>query len=366
MKTASNTKVIIGLSGGVDSAVAAYLLQQQGYQVEALFMKNWEEDDAEDYCTSAVDLADAEQVCNTLDIPLRTVNFSTEYWDRVFEYFLSEYKAGRTPNPDIICNKEIKFKAFLDYALSLGADYIATGHYVRSVTNNNLTQMLRGVDKNKDQSYFLYTLGQKALKHSLFPLGGYDKPDVRKIAQKLGFENSGKKDSTGICFIGERKFAEFLERFIPAQPGEIISDSGTVIGTHNGLMFHTLGQRKGLGIGGLAESAEDPWYVYGKNVTTNQLLVCQGGDNQLLMTNHLSCSQLHWIAQTEPDLQSRISCKTRYRQPDQDCTISITKQGADVSFTKLQRAVTPGQSVVFYHDDICLGGGIIDATSLQD
>jgi len=371
MKTPENTKVIIGLSGGVDSAVAAHLLLQQGYQVEGLFMKNWEEDDDTDYCTAAVDLADAEQVCEVLGIPLRTANFSAEYWDRVFEYFLTEYKAGRTPNPDIICNKEIKFKAFLDYALLLGADYIATGHYAQKKNcqtdkHSIRAEMLRGVDTNKDQTYFLYTLGQKALTHTLFPLGQYEKPEVRKIANKLGFANSAKKDSTGICFIGERKFADFLERFIPAQPGEIISDRGVVIGKHNGLMFHTLGQRKGLGIGGLAESAEDPWYVYGKNLEANQLLVCQGGENKLLMTNHLSCTSLHWIDELLPQQTFEVSCKVRYRQPDQNCTLTITDTGANVYFPESQRAVTPGQSIVFYRDDVCLGGAIIDATWMED
>jgi tRNA-specific 2-thiouridylase len=365
MKSPENTKVIIGLSGGVDSAVAAHLLLEQGYQVEGLFMKNWEEDDDTDYCTAATDLADAEQICDVLNIPLRTANFAAEYWDRVFEYFLTEYKAGRTPNPDIICNKEIKFKAFLDYALLLGADFIATGHYAQRVNENNESLMLRGLDSNKDQTYFLYTLGQKALDHTIFPLGEYEKPRVREIAAKLGFANSAKKDSTGICFIGERKFADFLERFIPAQPGEIISDLGKVIGKHNGLMFHTLGQRKGLGIGGLQESADDPWYVYGKNLDKNQLLVCQGGDNMLLMTNNLHCSQLHWISEIAPEKNFSVTCKVRYRQPDQLCNITLTETGATLNFPNLQRAVTPGQSVVFYRDEVCLGGAIIDETWLE-
>jgi tRNA-specific 2-thiouridylase len=365
MKEVRDTKVIIGLSGGVDSAVAAYLLKEQGYQVEALFMKNWEEDDDADYCSSAVDLEDAEQICNVLNIPLRTVNFATEYWDRVFESFLIEYRAGRTPNPDIICNKEIKFKAFLDFALELGADYIATGHYAQTSLSNGRFQLLRGADHNKDQSYFLYTLGQKALSHSLFPLSELQKPEVRKIAASVGFNNSEKKDSTGICFIGERKFADFLERFIPAQPGKIISDTGNTIGLHNGLMFHTLGQRKGLGIGGLADGGEEPWYVYDKDLSRNELLVCQGGDNYLLMSNRLTCSQLHWINETEPVNTFTASCKTRYRQSDQQCEVTITSSGATVVFTQLQRAVTPGQSIVFYDGDVCLGGGIIDSTQMD-
>ncbi len=365
MKKPEDTKVIIGLSGGVDSAVAAYLLKEQGYQVEALFMKNWEEDDNSEYCSAAVDLVDAKQICDVLDISLRTANFSYEYWERVFEYFLIEYKAGRTPNPDIICNKEIKFKAFLDFALDLGADFIATGHYAQRI-DINPSKMLRGIDNNKDQSYFLYTLGQKALNHTLFPLGQYEKPEVRKIAAKLGFDNSAKKDSTGICFIGERKFTDFLEQFIPAQPGDVLSDTGNIIGKHNGLMFHTLGQRKGLGIGGLSESADKPWYVYGKDLTNNHLLVCQGGNNKLLMSNHLKCSQLHWVDEQKPAEQFNVTCKVRYRQPDQKCSVIITETGATVSFPEEQRAVTPGQSIVFYREDICLGGGIIDTTWMEN
>ena len=366
MKSVDKTKVIIGLSGGVDSAVAAFLLKQQGYQVEGLFMKNWEEDDDTDYCTAAVDLADAEQICSVLDIPLRTANFSAEYWDRVFEYFLIEYKAGRTPNPDIICNKEIKFKAFLDYALLLGADFIATGHYAQKLNSHAKAQMLKAVDANKDQTYFLYALGQKALQHTLFPLGNYEKPEVRKIAKQLGFKNSAKKDSTGICFIGERKFTDFLQQYLPAQPGDIISDKGEIIGQHNGLMFHTLGQRKGLGIGGLAQSTDDPWYVYGKDLANNRLLVCQGGNNNLLMTNRLTCSQLLWINEQQPELAFNVRCKVRYRQPDQDCSVNLTEAGAMVSFPDHQRAITPGQSVVFYQGERCLGGAIIDATWMEN
>ncbi len=364
MKTPENTKVIIGISGGVDSAVAAQLLVEQGYQVEGLFMKNWEEDDSSEYCSATVDLADAEQVCKVLGIPLRTANFSYEYWERVFEYFLTEYRAGRTPNPDIICNKEIKFKAFLDFALSLGADFIATGHYARSTNEGTHTRLLRGKDDNKDQTYFLYTLGQHALSHSLFPIGMLEKPEVRKIAEKSGFANSDKKDSTGICFIGERKFNDFLERFLPAQPGEIMNNSGDILGQHNGLMFHTLGQRKGLGIGGLSNSDDEPWYVYGKDISNNQLLVCQGGDNPLMMTNQLQCSQLHWIDELQPETPFNATCKIRYRQPDQACSVSITGNEAEVTFPELQRAVTPGQSVVFYQGEHCIGGGIIDSTSM--
>ena len=362
IKNNAKTKVIVGISGGVDSAVSAYLLKQQGYQVEGLFMKNWDEDDNEEYCSAAEDLADAEQICQSLGIPLRSVNFSAEYWDRVFEYFLTEYRAGRTPNPDIMCNKEIKFKAFLDFALSSGADYIATGHYVRRSDNDDRVQMLKGLDHNKDQSYFLYTLGQEQISRSLFPLGDFQKPKVREIAMQQGFDNASKKDSTGICFIGERKFTEFLERFLPANPGEIYSDSGEMLGKHNGLMFHTIGQRKGLGIGGMTESNDDPWYVYGKDVEKNILLVCQGGQNPLLMNNRLKCSQLHWVAGKAPADTFDAQCKVRYRQPDQACSVAIEDNQAVVTFVESQRAVTTGQSVVFYQNDICLGGGIIDAT----
>lgn len=362
MKAIKDTKVIIGLSGGVDSAVAAHLLQKQGYQVEALFMKNWDEDDDKEYCSAEVDLADAEQICQVLDIPLRTVNFATEYWDNVFEHFLTEYRLGRTPNPDIICNKEIKFKAFLDFALGLGADFIATGHYAQRITENSQALMLRGVDNNKDQSYFLYTLGQRELSHTIFPLGGYQKPEVRQLAEQLGFDNFNKKDSTGICFIGERKFADFLERFIAAQPGDIVNPDGHILGTHNGLMFHTLGQRKGLGIGGMSDSSEEAWYVYAKDIESNQLYVCQGHDNALMLTSHLSCSQLHWVKGIAPSDKFNGTCKNRYRQSDQDCSVNIVDGEAIVSFTQLQRAVTPGQSVVFYDGQICLGGGIIGKT----
>jgi tRNA-specific 2-thiouridylase len=256
-----NQKVIIGMSGGVDSSVAALLLLEQGYQVEGLFMKNWEEDDSEEYCTATEDLADAQSVSDMLGIKLHTVNFSSEYWDQVFEYFLEEYRSGRTPNPDIMCNKEIKFKAFLDYAIDLGADFIATGHYARIDRSNSQIKMLKGLDDNKDQSYFLYTLQQHQLEKSLFPIGELEKPEVRKLAEKAGFDTANKKDSTGICFIGERKFTEFLQRFLPAQPGEIITPEGELIGKHQGLMYYTLGQRQGLGIGGLKTASDAPWFV---------------------------------------------------------------------------------------------------------
>jgi len=367
MNSLSKTKVIVGLSGGVDSAVAAYLLKKQGYSVEALFMKNWDEDDDQEYCSAEVDLADAEQICKVLDIPLKSINFSAEYWDNVFEHFLQEYRSNRTPNPDIICNKEIKFKAFLDYAQHLGADYIATGHYVQKFSDDKSHQLSlgRGLDEGKDQSYFLYTLNQNALDHSLFPLGHYQKSKVREIAHQMGFDNFDKKDSTGICFIGERKFTEFLERFIPAQPGNIVDTDDNIIGAHNGLMFHTLGQRKGLGIGGLADSNEDAWYVYGKDAANNQLQVCQGHNNPKMFTQKLNCSQLHWVAGIAPAEQFSSSCKTRYRQADQQCDVIISADDASmakVTFSNSQRAITPGQSIVFYQGAVCLGGGIIDST----
>ena len=355
-------RVIVGISGGVDSSVAALLLLEQGYQVEGLFMKNWEEDDTEDYCSAEVDLADAQSVCEQLKIPLQSVNFSSEYWDRVFEYFLAEYKAGRTPNPDIMCNKEIKFKAFLDYALEQGADYIATGHYARLSKKKHIISLLKGIDENKDQTYFLHTLNQKQLANSLFPVGELKKSEVRRIAEREGFTTARKRDSTGICFIGERKFKEFLQRFLPAQPGDIITPEGEVIGKHSGVMYYTLGQRQGLGIGGLKDKSEDPWFVVDKNIASTQLIAAQGHNHPLLRNKQLEASQLHWIADTPPARQFTCKAKVRYRQSDQPCEVIITdNQQCRVIFETAQRAITPGQSVVFYDNDICLGGAIIDA-----
>jgi len=356
-------KVIIGMSGGVDSSVAALLLLEQGYQVEGLFMKNWEEDDTEEYCTATEDLADAQSVSDTLGIKLHTVNFSGEYWDRVFEYFLEEYRSGRTPNPDIMCNKEIKFKAFLEYALELGADYIATGHYARIDRSSPTLKMLKGVDNNKDQTYFLYTLQQNQLIKSLFPVGELEKSKVRELAQKAGFDTANKKDSTGICFIGERKFTEFLQRFLPAQPGEIITPDGIVIGKHQGLMYYTFGQRQGLGIGGLKSASEAPWFVVDKNLETNQLIAAQGHNHPLLLKQQLKASQLHWVSGNAPSNDFRCKAKIRYRQTEQVCHVLIDSDNINecvVCFDKPQRAITPGQSIVFYDGEICLGGGIID------
>lgn len=353
-------RVIVGISGGVDSSVAALRLIEQGYAVEGLFMKNWEQDDDDDYCAAAEDLQDAQQVCDKLGIKLHSVNFADQYWDRVFQNFLDEYSAGRTPNPDILCNKEIKFKAFLDYALQLGADYIATGHYVRKGEKNALYQLLKGLDENKDQSYFLYTLNQKQLKHSLFPVGDIEKPEVRRIAEKAGFVTHNKKDSTGICFIGERKFKDFLQQFLPAQPGGIKTLDGKIVGKHHGLMYYTLGQRKGLGIGGVKNASEEPWFSVKKDLDNNVLYVAQGEHPSLYHT-HLNASQLTWCSGVMPQLPYQCKAKVRYRQADQQCTIhSIENGSATVSFNEAQRAITPGQSIVFYKDDNCLGGGIID------
>ncbi|EKA4518320.1 tRNA (5-methylaminomethyl-2-thiouridylate)-methyltransferase [Vibrio cholerae] len=360
----SQKKVIVGMSGGVDSSVSAYLLKQQGYQVEGLFMKNWEEDDNEEYCTAAEDLADAQAVCDKLGIPLHTINFAAEYWDNVFEYFLAEYKAGRTPNPDILCNKEIKFKAFLEFADEvLDADYIAMGHYVRRTfpQNGEKPQMLRGLDGNKDQSYFLYTLSHEQVARSLFPVGELEKPEVRRIAEEQGLITAKKKDSTGICFIGERKFTDFLSRYLPAQPGKIETPEGKVIGEHQGLMYHTLGQRKGLHIGGMKESSEQPWYVADKDLKRNVLIAVQGADHPLLKSHSLVAAQLHWVDRTPITEPVRCSVKTRYRQSDIACTIiPLSDDRIKVMFDEPQVAVTPGQSAVFYQGEICLGGGIIE------
>lgn len=362
MSDNSQKKVIVGMSGGVDSSVSAYLLQQQGYQVAGLFMKNWEEYDNEEYCSAATDLADAQAVCDKLGIELHTVNFAAEYWDNVFELFLAEYKAGRTPNPDILCNKEIKFKAFLEFAAEdLGADYIATGHYVRRRDIDGTTQLLRGVDTNKDQSYFLYTLSHEQVAQSLFPVGELEKPEVRKIAEQLDLATAKKKDSTGICFIGERKFRDFLGRYLPAQPGKIMTVDGEEIGQHQGLMYHTLGQRKGLGIGGTKDGGEDPWYVVEKDLENNVLLVAQGHDHPSLYSQGLIAQQLHWVDRKTVTEPFRCVVKTRYRQPDIACTVTpIDDERIEVRFDEPVAAVTPGQSAVFYIDEVCLGGGVIE------
>ena len=352
-------KIIVGMSGGVDSSVAAMLLLEQGHEVEGLFMKNWEDDDDEQYCAAAVDLADAQSVCDTLGIRLHSVNFATEYWDRVFAHFLDEYRAGRTPNPDILCNKEIKFRAFLDYARHLGADRIATGHYARVEHHDGHHRLLRGRDADKDQSYFLYTLNQAQLQHALFPLGDYLKADIRQLAAAQQLSTHDKKDSTGICFIGERRFDTFLQRYLPANPGDIETTEGDTIGRHNGLMYYTLGQRKGIGIGGLKQAGDAPWYVVGKDLERNVLIVGQGQHHPRLYHRQLHCHQLHWVSGTMSATR-RCTAKIRYRQPDQVCTIeALGDDMLRVHFEQPQRAITPGQSIVFYDDAICLGGGII-------
>jgi len=354
-------RVIVGMSGGVDSSVAALLLMQQGYQVEGLFMKNWDEDDGTEYCTAKQDLADAESVCQRLGIKLHTANFAAEYWDNVFEYFLAEYKAGRTPNPDILCNREIKFKVFLEYANMLGADLIATGHYARRRDENGRTYLLKGLDGNKDQSYFLHAVGEAEFAQSLFPLGELEKPEVRRIAEETGFITSTKKDSTGICFIGERRFKDFLEQYLPAQPGEMQTPEGVVMGEHGGLMYHTIGQRQGLGIGGVKGAGDQPWYVVGKDLARNVLLVAQGKHHPLLYSTGLKASQTHWINGAAPSETFRAAAKTRYRQEDQPCEIRVSAAGdLTIAFDQPQRAVTPGQSVVIYQDEVCLGGAVID------
>ena len=359
-KPPADTRVIVGMSGGVDSSVSAALLLEQGYQVEGLFMKNWDEDDGTEYCTAKEDLADAQAVSDKLGIKLHTANFAAEYWDNVFEHFLEEYQAGRTPNPDILCNREIKFKAFLEYALSLGADLIATGHYARRADRDGQSLLLRGVDTNKDQSYFLHAVGGEQLSRTLFPVGELEKPEVRRIAEKYELATARKKDSTGICFIGERRFSDFLKRYLPAQPGEIQTTDGKVIGRHHGLMYHTIGQRQGLGIGGRQGASDDPWYVLRKDLDRNVLVVGQGNDHPWLFSSALECSLIYWVNPMDIQEPLRLTAKVRYRQPDQDCTLEPVEGGWLIRFDEPQRAVTPGQSIVFYQGEVCLGGGVIE------
>lgn len=357
----SSQRVIVGLSGGVDSAIAAHRLLEQGYAVEALFMKNWEEDDAAGYCAAAEDLADARAVAERLGIRLHTVNFSAEYWDRVFEYFLREYQALRTPNPDVLCNREIKFAAFLDHALGLGAEAIATGHYARVVDDERGYHLHRAVDEDKDQTYFLHLLNQEQLSRAHFPLADLTKGEVRTQAHQLGLANADKKDSTGICFIGERRFSDFLARYLPREPGPIETPEGVRLGEHRGLAYYTIGQRQGLGIGGVSQGREAPWYVAVKDSANNRLIVVQDSRHPLLMSSGLEALQPHWISGRAPNLPFRCLARLRHRQPLQACElIALRADGCRVRFDEPQRAVTPGQSVVFYQDSECLGGAVIE------
>lgn len=352
-------RVMVGLSGGVDSAVAAHLLLEQGLQVEALFMKNWEEDDRAGYCAAAEDLADAQAVADRLGIRLHTVNFSSEYWERVFENFLQEYKALRTPNPDVLCNREIKFSAFLDHALALGADAMATGHYARITHDASGFHLRLAADAAKDQTYFLHLLNQAQLGRALFPLAALTKPEVRALARQLGLQPAAKKDSTGICFIGERRFREFLAAYLPMTPGPIETPEGLPLGEHQGLAFYTLGQRQGLGVGGVA-GREGAWYVAAKDAARNALILVQNHDHPLLMTSALVIEPVHWIGGAPPALPFSCAARLRHRQPLQNCVVEAAEGGFRVQFSCPQRAVTPGQSVVFYFRDECLGGGVIE------
>ena len=356
----SAKRIVVGMSGGVDSSVAALLLKEQGYDVVGLFMKNWEDDDDDQYCSSRQDLVDAVSVADRIGIEIEAVNFSKEYKDRVFNEFLCEYKSGRTPNPDVLCNAEIKFRAFLDHAMAMGAEQIATGHYAQVREVDGLHQLLKAEDGTKDQSYFLYRLNQAQLSKTLFPLGGLYKRDVREIARKAGLANSAKKDSTGICFIGERPFREFLNRYIPSEPGEIWAVDGRMVGRHMGLMFYTIGQRQGLGIGGTKEGDGDAWYVAGKDLPNNRLIVVQGREHDALLSTAVSSADLSWISGEPPHCGWVYGAKTRYRQKDAPCTIQRIAGGTcEIAFAEPQWAVTPGQSVVVYESRVCLGGGII-------
>ncbi|MBB6454376.1 tRNA-specific 2-thiouridylase [Salirhabdus euzebyi] len=362
-KAPQDTRVVVGMSGGVDSSVSALLLKEQGYDVVGIFMKNWDDTDENGFCTATEDFEDVVRVCNQLDIPYYSVNFEKEYWNKVFTYFLDEYKAGRTPNPDVMCNKEIKFKAFLDHAMSLGADYLATGHYARVQQNGEHFEMLRGVDDNKDQTYFLNQLSQDVLSKVIFPLGAYTKKEIREIAMKHNLATATKKDSTGICFIGERNFKEFLSEYLPAQPGNMKTLTGEVKGTHDGLMYYTIGQRHGLGIGG----AGDPWFVVGKNLKDNVLFVGQGYDNENLHSDALEATDLNWIIPVDLSTSFTCTAKFRYRQNDSKVTVYPLDNGdVRVEFDQSERAITPGQAVVFYKEDICLGGGTIDKVLKND
>ena len=352
-------QVIVGMSGGVDSSVAAWLLKEQGFSVTGLFMKNWEDDDREDYCSARQDLIDAAAVADRIGIDLEAVNFSAQYKERVFSEFLREYRTGRTPNPDVLCNAEIKFKSFLDHAMSLGAELIATGHYAQVRERNDRFELLKAEDGTKDQSYFLYRLNQNQLAKTLFPLGKMTKLEVRKIAGELRLPTAEKKDSTGICFIGERPFREFLSRYLPPQPGKIETLDGEVVGEHIGLMYYTIGQRQGLGVGG-SKYGDAPWYVARKDLARNVLIIVQGRDHPVLQYDRLRASDLSWVSGTAPHCNWVYSAKIRYRQEDAPCSIArLDENGCDIEFAQPQWAAAPGQSVVVYESKVCLGGGII-------
>ncbi len=360
-KSKASTRVVVGMSGGVDSSVTALLLKQQGYDVIGIFMKNWDDTDEFGHCTAEEDAQDVARVCDQIGIPYYTVNFEQAYFDKVFTYFLDEYKRGRTPNPDVMCNREIKFGEFLDKALTLGADYLATGHYARVEQVNGEARLLRGVDGNKDQTYFLHALRQDQLAKAMFPIGHLPKPEVRRIAAEAGLATARKKDSTGVCFIGERNFKTFLSQYLPAQPGEMIDiRSGEIKGRHDGLMYYTLGQRQGLGIGG--SGTGEPWFVADKNLAANQLYVVQGETHPSLYSSGLTATGLNWISPAVPNEPLRCTAKFRYRQPDQEVTLTLRADGTtvDVAFAQPQKAITPGQAVVFYDGEVCLGGATID------
>ena len=355
-------RVVVGLSGGVDSAVAAWMLKQQGFEVIGVFMKNWEDDDTDEYCTSREDLVDAAAVADVLGIELEAVNFAAEYRERVFAHFLREYEAGRTPNPDVLCNSEIKFSAFLDYALRLSADHIATGHYARvrrPDADPGRVELLKAADATKDQSYFLHRLTQRQLSPVLFPLGDITKREVRAIARREGIPTHAKKDSTGICFIGERPFRDFLARYLPRTPGQVVTPEGAVVGRHQGLAYYTLGQRQGLGIGGTRDGSDAPWFVAGKELHRNELVAVQGHEHPLLYRRNVEAIEMHWISGKAPALPRRVGAKTRYRMPDAMCTLAGTDTGCAAAFDAPQWAPTPGQYLVIYDGDVCLGGGVI-------
>ena len=361
----SAARIIVGVSGGVDSSVVALLLKQQGKDIAGMFMQNWDEDGSGD-CRAEDDRRDALGVCGRLGIAFHSRNFAREYWSGVFEHFLAEYRAGRTPNPDVLCNREIKFKTFLDEARALGAEKIATGHYARIEQRDGRWRLLRGADTGKDQSYFLHQLGQEQLAATLFPIGHLPKAEVRRLARQAGLPTAQKKDSTGICFIGERDFREFLSQYIPARPGEIRSVDGSPVGEHSGVFYYTLGQREGLHIGGVKGRPAAPWFVVGKDVTGNVLIVDQGSDSPWLLSQRLVSEPAHWIAGAPPAASFECTAKTRYRQRDEHCSVSVNDDGSvAVQFAAAQRAVTPGQSVVFYRDEECLGGAVILQTDAR-